>query len=40
MKKEKYERAEMEVIKFVTEDVLLTSSFDYEDDELPFSPNS
>ena len=39
MKKEKYERTELEVIKFVTEDVLLTSGIDYEDDELPLTSN-
>lgn len=35
MKKEKYERTEMEVIEFQTEDVIMTSGFEYEDDELP-----
>lgn len=39
MKKEKYERTELEVIKFQTEDVIMTSGMDYEDDELPFIPN-
>ena len=36
MKKEKYERTELEVIEFRTEDVIMTSGMDYEDDELPF----
>ena len=39
MKKEKYERTELEIIKFRTEDVITTSSIDYEEDELPFVPN-
>ena len=39
MKKEKYERTELEIIKFQTEDVIMTSNMDYEDDELPFVPN-
>ena len=35
MNKEKYERTELEVIKFQTEDVIMTSNFDeYEDDIL------
>ena len=34
MKKEKYERTELEVIKFQTEDVITTSR-QYEEDELP-----
>ncbi len=38
MEKEKYERTELEVIKFQTEDVI-TSSLRYEEDELPFVPN-
>ena len=33
MKEEKYERTELEIIKFQTEDVITTSSIDYEDDE-------
>ena len=33
MKKEKYERSELEIIKFQTEDILTVSG--YEDDELP-----
>ena len=39
MKKEKYERTELEIIKFQTEDIIMTSNIDYEDDELPFVPN-
>ena len=35
MKKEKYERIEMEVIEFQTEAVIMTSGIEYEDDELP-----
>lgn len=38
MNKEAYERSELEIIKFQTEDVICTS-MDYEDDELPFVPN-
>ncbi len=37
MKKEKYECTEMEVVKFQTEDVIMTSGIDYEDDELPIT---
>lgn len=39
MKKEKYERTELEVVEFETEDVIMTSGIEYEDDELPFIPN-
>ena len=39
MKKEKYERTELEVIRFQTEDVIMTSGLEYEEDELPLSPN-
>ena len=39
MKKEKYERTELEVVEFETEDVIMTSGIDYEDDELPLAPN-
>ena len=39
MVKEKYERTELEIIQFPTEDVITTSSIDYEDDELPFVPH-
>ena len=35
MKNEKYERAELDIIKFLTEDVIMTSILDYEDDETP-----
>lgn len=33
MNKEKYERTEMEVIKFQTEDVIMTSGFDPDEYE-------
>lgn len=39
MEKDIYERADLEIIKFQTEDVILTSGIDYEEDELPFVPN-
>ena len=39
MKKEKYERTELEVVEFETEDVIMTSGIEYEDDELPLTPN-
>lgn len=39
MNKEKYDRTELEIIKFQTQDVIMTSGLDYEDDELPFVPN-
>ncbi len=39
MVKEKYESTELEIIQFLTEDVITTSSIDYEDDELPFVPH-
>lgn len=38
MMKEIYKTPEMEVIKFETEDIITTSSFTYEDGELPFVP--
>ncbi len=39
MKKEKYERTELEMIIFQTEDVIMASSgIEYEEDELPFDP--
>ncbi len=38
MKKEKYERSELEIIKFRTQDVIATSG--YEDDELPLISDS
>ena len=40
MNKEKYERTELEVIRFETEDIIMTSNFDpdeYEDN--PLKPN-
>ncbi len=41
MYKEKYERTELEIIKFLTEDVIMTSGFEPEegDDELPIRGN-
>lgn len=33
MDKEKYERTELEIFKFQTEDVITTSGIQYEDDE-------
>lgn len=39
MKKEKYERTELDIIEFQTADVIMTSGIEYEDDELPFIPN-
>lgn len=39
MKKEKYERTELEVVEFETEDVIMTSGIEYEDDELPLTLN-
>lgn len=39
MNKESYERTELEIIKFQTEDVIMTSGIEYEDDELPLTPN-
>nr|WP_316624881.1 hypothetical protein [uncultured Ruminococcus sp.] len=39
MKKEKYERTELDIIKFQTEDVIMTSGIENEEDELPFVPN-
>ena len=39
MEKDIYERTYLEIIKFQTEDVILTSGIDYEEDELPFVPN-
>ncbi len=37
MEKKKYESAELEIIKYQSEDVLTVSTG--EDDELPFVPN-
>ena len=40
MVKEKYERTELEIIKFYTEDVIMTSGeIELEEDETPFMPN-
>ena len=40
MMKEKYERTELEIIKFYTEDVIMTSGeIELEEDETPFMPN-
>ena len=38
MKKEKYERTELEITKFYTEDVI-TTSIELEEDEALFMPN-
>ena len=38
MVKEKYERTELEIIRFLTGDVIMTSMV-YEEDELPFVPH-
>lgn len=35
MKKEKYEHAMLKIIRFQIEDVIMTSGFDYDEDELP-----
>lgn len=37
MKKEKYERTELEVIQFLTEDVIMASPLEYEEDETPLT---
>lgn len=34
MDKEKYERTDLEIIKFQTEDIITTSGVGYEEDEL------
>lgn len=39
MEKEKYELAELDIIEFQTEDVIMTSGIEYEEDELPFISN-
>ena len=39
MKKEKYVRTELEIIKFQTADVILNSGLEYEDDEVPLVQN-
>ena len=38
MNKEAYERTELEIIKFQTEDVITTSGIPYEDDETSRIP--
>ena len=38
MKKERYELSEMEIIKFTTEDVVMTSPLEEEEDETPLNP--
>ncbi len=38
MKKEQYERTELEIIRFLTGDVIMTS-MELEEDETPFMPN-
>ena len=38
MKKERYELLEMEIIKFTTEDVVMTSPLEEEEDETPLNP--
>ena len=35
---EKYERTELDIIRFLTEDVIL-ASMELEEDETPFMPN-
>ena len=37
MKKEKYERTELEIIQFQSEDVIMTSIPEYEEDETPLT---
>ena len=37
MKKEKYERTELDIIRFQMEDVIMLS---YEEDETPFIPHN
>ena len=37
MFKERYERTELEIIQFLTEDVIMTSPVS-EEDEIPFMP--
>ena len=40
MNKEFYERTELDIIKFQTQDVIATSNFTYEDDKTPLVSNS
>ncbi len=35
MKKEMYESAEIEIIRLLTDNVILTSEYDLEEDEIP-----
>ena len=39
MKKEIYERTELDIMIFDIEDVIMTSDVIYEEDELPFFPS-
>ena len=39
MKKEKYERTELDITMFESEDVIITSAIVYEPQELPFMLN-
>lgn len=39
MFKEKYDRAELEIIRFTTEDAVLSSPPEYEEDETPLAFN-
>ncbi len=38
MKKERYERVELEIVEFVESDVIMTSPVTSDPDELPFVP--
>ena len=40
MIREKYERIELELIRFQTEDVILSSTFGFEEDETPIANNN
>lgn len=40
MEKDIYERTDLEIIKFNTADIILTSNIRYEEDELPFVSNT
>ena len=39
MEKAHYVPTELAIIKYRTEDVICTSNINYEEDELPISPN-
>ena len=40
MNKEKYERTELEIIRFETEDTIMTSGFDLDEyEDNPLKPN-